>query len=141
VIRSLRSIKLAHFTLSTLAAAALLVALNACASSSSTSSRRQHGAHSSASVLSATPHTQGQPETAIVLSREPWTYAGADGDLIITRNFLIHTTERDPALIRRLPIFLEAALLEYRFALTPTSGPLPAPPREMPTYLFANRGQ
>lgn len=112
----------------------LVLGSTGCASSSSNNSLARDV--TSPTVLT----TPDQPGSAVI-AREPWTYAGAEGELLITRNFLIHTTERDPAIIRRLPIFLEAALLEYRFVLTPTTGPLPAPPREMPTYLFANRGQ
>jgi hypothetical protein len=103
-----------------------LVLLSACAS-------RTPAPESSA--LSVTG--PGAVDAPVVLSVEPWTYAGATGDVIRTAHYRIYTTERDPLLRGRLPDFLEQALQHYRTSITP----LPEPRMRLDTYLMDNRSQ
>lgn len=72
-----------------------------------------------------------------VLSVEPWTFGGAEGQVIRTTHYRLYTTERDPVLVGRMPGFLESALEHYRVAVVP----LPAPPLRLDTYLMDNRTQ
>lgn len=72
-----------------------------------------------------------------VESRSPWSFAGRQGEAIRTANYRIWTTELDPVINRRLPIFLEEAIAHYRTAL----GPLPAPEDRLDTFILANRHQ
>lgn len=72
-----------------------------------------------------------------VLSIEPWTFAGAEGRAITTRHYRIFTTERDVPLRRRIPRFLETALVEYQRTL----GSLPVPRESMETYIMGSRAQ
>ncbi|TVQ59407.1 MAG: DUF1570 domain-containing protein [Phycisphaerales bacterium] len=73
----------------------------------------------------------------VVESVEPWTFGGAEGQIIRTRHYRIYTTETNAVLVNRLPGFLEAALDHYRNAL----GPLPPPPIRLDTFLMDNRSQ
>lgn len=73
----------------------------------------------------------------VVLSEEPWTYQGNEGTQITTSYYRILTTSKRGTLRRRLPLFLETALQEYRTAF----GPLPAPRTKLDTYLMSNRPQ
>ncbi|RMH27178.1 MAG: DUF1570 domain-containing protein [Planctomycetota bacterium] len=77
------------------------------------------------------------PSEHAVLSAEPWSFAGADGQIVRTRHYRIFTTEREAVLMGRLPGFLESALAHYRTAITP----LPAPAMRMDTYLLDTRPQ
>lgn len=70
-------------------------------------------------------------------SIEPWTFQGAEGEVIRTTHYRIFTTERDAILTDRLPSFLEVALAHYRTCLTP----LPPPRLRLDTYLMDNRPQ
>jgi hypothetical protein len=73
----------------------------------------------------------------IVVSTEPWSYAGKRGQAIQTANYRFYVTESDPVLIGRLPLFMETALAFYR-----SSYPgLPAPPGKLDTFLMGTRGQ
>lgn len=73
----------------------------------------------------------------VIIDEEPWTYQGNDGTQITTSYYRILTTSRRGTLRRRLPLFLETALTEYRTAF----GPLPAPRTKLDTYLMSTRSQ
>lgn len=62
---------------------------------------------------------------------------GIDGSLIITRNYHLHSTLRDPRLEELLPGYMEAAFEHYRTAITEL--PLPSEPLE--TYIFGSRSE
>jgi len=73
----------------------------------------------------------------VVLSRSPWSFGAVEGQLIQTPHHRIFTTERDPALVERLPAFLEGALAHYRSAIVQ----LPEPDRPLDVHLLDNRPQ
>ncbi len=73
----------------------------------------------------------------VVESTEAWSFDKAPGKIIRTPSYRIFTTERDSAIVDRLPAFLEDALAHYRTAL----GPLPGPPVKLDTYVMDNREQ
>jgi len=85
------------------------------------------------------PLTNTEP-TPGVLSREPWTFGSAEGEVIRTAHYRLFTTESDAAMRARMPTFLEYALSAYR-----TGGDsgvtLPPPPQKLDTYLMDNRPQ
>ncbi|MDX2115864.1 MAG: hypothetical protein SFZ24_09650 [Planctomycetota bacterium] len=72
-----------------------------------------------------------------ILSREPWRYTTADGEIIRTPNYRLYSTTEDRVMSARLAGFLEHALAHYRTAIVP----LPAPTQRLDTYLMANRPQ
>lgn len=71
-----------------------------------------------------------------VISREPWSFRGANGVLITTPSYRIFTTETSQLLRRRIPAYLELAMIRYQ----QISG-LGPPPRPLETYVLANRDQ
>ncbi len=73
----------------------------------------------------------------VPVSREPWSFDGAKGEIIRTPHYRLYTTEKDTVIVRRIVVFLEHALVHYRTALVP----LPEPPQRLDTYLMDNRGQ
>lgn len=73
----------------------------------------------------------------VVIADRPWSAFGIDGRMIETPSYRIFTTERDPLVARRIPVFLERALARYRVLV----GDLPAPPAPMETYILATRSQ
>ena len=75
--------------------------------------------------------------TPIVLSTDPWEFAGHDGVVIRTAHYRIYTTERDLQMRARMSEFVEYALAHYRTAITP----LPAPAMKLDVYLMDNRSQ
>lgn len=74
-----------------------------------------------------------------VESRTGWSFAGRHGEAIRTANYRIWTTELDPVINRRLPIFLEEAIAHYRTALGGAA--LPPPEDRLDTFILANRHQ
>jgi len=68
---------------------------------------------------------------------EPWSFAGRDGQFVRTPNYRIWTTELDPVILGRLPIFLERAMEHYRTDL----GPLPPPADRLDTFVLSTRHQ
>lgn len=77
-----------------------------------------------------------QPAT-VVLAKDPWTFESTPGVAVTTRHYRIHLSGDQPALVGRLPIFAEGALLNYRTSLTA----LPAPEARMETFVLANRNE
>ncbi len=69
--------------------------------------------------------------------REPWTFRGSAGTLLTTTHYRIFTTDRNPALVNRLPDALELALHQYTNELAP----LPRPAQRLDTYVMATRPQ
>ncbi len=109
--------------------ACLLAALTACAGPSVPAPASPGDAKTAApAVLSA---------ANVVVSSESWSYAGKPGRAIQTRNYRFYVTESDPALIGRLPLFMETALSFYRASFAG----LPAPPGKLDTFIMATRGQ
>ena len=68
---------------------------------------------------------------------EPWSFEGRPGRILITTGHRVHTTIADQETLTALGPFLDALLVHYRTAL----GDLPAPPRPMETFLFADRNE
>ncbi len=83
----------------------------------------------------------GTPRTidsgGVIRQVQPWTFAGADGQLVTTDRFRIYITERDALVASRMPGFMEAALDNYTHAL----GPLPQPKERLETFIMGSRGQ
>ncbi len=107
------------------------ILLTACAAAPD---RRPATAHDATGTLSTRP---APVRADVVLSDEPTTIFGIEGRSILTPSYRIFLTERDPVVARRIPVFLESALAHYRTLLAP----LPAPDRQMQTYILANRSQ
>lgn len=91
--------------------------------------------HRPAAVEPGAPAASLAPDP--VLRIEPWSFAGAQGRAITTLHYRIFTTEGDVPLRRRVPQFLETALVEFRSSL----GDLPAPSESMETYIMGSRAQ
>ncbi|MGE3106920.1 MAG: hypothetical protein AB7G11_17225 [Phycisphaerales bacterium] len=64
-----------------------------------------------------------------------WTYNNKKGRCIRTANYAIYTTEESPAIVGRLPGFVEAALRNYTTAL----GDLPPPSGTLETFVMSSR--
>ena len=112
---------------STCVVAALL--LGGCASSPQ---------HASPGIAAPAPAPTAETLPAnVVVSNEPWTFENKEGRLIQTLSYRILTTASKSALVDRVPLFMELALIHYTTAL----GDLPRPQGEMETYLMANRPQ
>lgn len=78
----------------------------------------------------------------VVSSIEPWSFMGEPGQIIRTPSYRIFTTEQSPAIVRRLPRFLESCLDHYRTALADGgSEPLPLPSLKLDTFVMASRPQ
>jgi len=88
-------------------------------------------------LTSPTPTSPSVLGAPTVLSSEPWSFAGQPGRLIRTGFYRLYTTETDPYLLERAPLFLESALAHYRTALAA----LPEPPLKLDTFLMGNRDQ
>ncbi len=74
---------------------------------------------------------------SLIVGVEPWTYAGEPGVVIRTASHRLWTTETDPALLERLPVFLDRSLTRYIASF----GPLPSPPVKLDTFLMRSREQ
>jgi hypothetical protein len=72
-----------------------------------------------------------------ILSTEPWTFQGIAGKVISTEHYRVFTTETDPILCGRIPIFMELALNQYTGAM----GPLPSADGQLDLFLMAKRWQ
>jgi len=88
----------------------------------------------------------GRPIAAAVFpaegaaSSQPWSFAGAAGQVLTTNNFTIYTTETNAALIDRVPKFMERALQHYLTAIT-EDRPLPPPSGKMESFVMGSRQQ
>jgi len=138
-------------------AGVLLLGLAGCASPGSDRSSVKHGELNDAPAITVTepsslPRPTGSggssgssdatgtvpvvPSEALA-TIEPWTFGPYEGQILVTPNYRVHTTLTDDASLRRVPVFIEAALLNYRSAL----GELPPPPSKMSSFLFQTRAQ
>ncbi len=90
---------------------------------------------SSTPAPSVTPSVRSS--SAFVISRDPWTFENAAGEVIETPHYRILTTVRPGLLTDRLPGFLEGAIASYTAALAT----LPMPKDRLETYIMANRPQ
>ena len=72
-----------------------------------------------------------------VLSKDPWTFGAAKGEVVHTANYRVFTTEKNPIIKDRMIAFVEYAIARYRTAFAP----LPGPSEKLDTYLMDNRGQ
>lgn len=75
--------------------------------------------------------------TELLTTTQPWTFGPFEGQILVTPNYRVHTTLKNEGALRRVPVFVESALANYRTAL----GELPAPPSPMDTFLFLTRSQ
>ena len=73
--------------------------------------------------------------TALVVVREPWTWAESTGYVLRSPNYEISTTVKDESLLRDMPILMEAALVHFRTGLVE----LPAPRSAMRSMFFDRR--
>ena len=80
-------------------------------------------------------------EIGAVVSTEPWTFGGFDGQLVTTPTHLLHLTLPEGRLQAALPIFTGTALRHYRSMLAEDSeeGLLDPPPERMSTFVFGTR--
>src|SRR5438477_11323075 len=75
------------------------------------------------------------PKAAAKVSSEAWTYNDAAGKTPKTQHYLIHTTIKDPEVLRRLPQVMEGAYQQYQqFVRAPMQGSSP-----MPCFVFSKR--
>lgn len=88
----------------------------------------------SAARDTAAPGELGRPVDP-VLATEPWSFDGSPGRSVRTQNYRIYTTEVNPVVRSRLPLFMESALPWYRSAL----GPLDAPRSRMDVFVMSSR--
>ena len=100
-----------------------------------------------ASAAPAAPDAEPSASSAaavaerLLVTESPWSGAEiggvADGVILATRNYRIHSSLRDRSLRQILPAFCEAAFDHYRTAIVDL--PLPAEP--MRTYIFGARSE
>jgi len=105
-----------------------LLALSACAAPASSPLRPS---------AAAQDQPAAEPVALVPPRREPWTFRGTPGVVLITPHYRLFTTERNPILLERLPYALELALERYANALAP----LAMPTRPLETYVMATRPQ
>jgi len=120
-----------------LALGAMLVALiPGCAADSppATATSTPAGAVAPA-ALGAVSASDGISEVPV--ERRPWSFAGYDGQIVVTPHYNVYTTVSRRSVLERLPLFLERGLVHYTTAL----GRLPVPPSRMETYLFDSRNE
>ncbi|MHC4764629.1 MAG: DUF1570 domain-containing protein [Planctomycetota bacterium] len=86
-------------------------------------------------ALGAVSPSDGLSEVPV--ERRPWSFAGYDGQIVITPHYNVYTTVSRRSVLGRLPLFLERGLVHYTTAL----GPLPVPSSRMETYLFDSRNE
>lgn len=90
---------------------------------------------------SAAPSSAAAVAERLLVTESPWSGAEiggvADGVVLATRNYRIHSSLRDRSLRQILPAFCEAAFEHYRTAIVDL--PLPAEP--MRTYIFGARSE
>lgn len=85
------------------------------------------------------PDPTGDSSSDIVQSIEPWAFNTKPGVMLRTQHYRVFTTEREGVMIQRLPSFIEAALANYRVALTGPDRPLPEPELRMDTFIMSTR--
>lgn len=84
----------------------------------------------------------GAPTASVeqIESVEAWSYNNTPGRLIRTPHYRVFTTQADTVLNGRVPMFLEAALTQYRTGITGAEHPLPEPDLKMDTFILRSRG-
>lgn len=88
------------------------------------------------SVVSSRPIAT-RPPSASITNQEPWSFIDSGGQVFSTRHFRIFTTATSGLILDRLPSFTESSLARYSTSITD----LPAPARQLDTYLLATRAQ
>jgi hypothetical protein len=111
--------------------------LLACTNPSTTSTTTTNPKPPTATRADPAAVVPGSVGTELILDVQPWAFGEQAGQVIRTRHYAIHTTERSPAIAERLPGFMEAALGHYRSVLTT----LPAPTPVLETFVMADRKQ
>lgn len=130
-------------TLACIAAAALAACSNAGSSSSAPAAADTPASVAKAESATARPDNSSTANPALrgaaafVRDSHPWKFDGADGQIMKTDHFTIYTTCKAPAIMERLPGFMEAALHNYVSALVP----LEYPDSSMESYFMATRAQ
>lgn len=74
---------------------------------------------------------------SLMLKRQDWRFAGADGQIITTPHYQIYTTLTDPPIVENLLSFTEQSLEHYVSELAD----LPLPAGKLEIYLFQKRQQ
>ncbi len=133
-----------HNTLAlSLLACAIACLLGACGSRTPAEPAARAPADSSLAVMD--PDRPVLAPFNVVRSVEPWSFMGEPGQIIRTPSYRIYTTEQSPAIVRRLPRFLESCLDHYRTALIDIeegdAEPLPLPSLKLDTFVMASRPQ
>lgn len=95
--------------------------------------------HPRSVLLGTIPAEEVLPYGEIAI--EPWSYLGYDGVRIRTPRWDICTTIQIPALHKRLPVALEAALANMQETLNSSTLSLPEPRETMTTCLMSDRRQ
>lgn len=116
---------------SLIAAAACAVSLCACSSST-----RPDAAPASAALAILPAPTDTAPASALITTREPWTFRGQPGAILSTSHFRLFTTQAEAPSTMQALTALEAALPVYR-----SLGSTPEPKKPLDLYLFSTRGQ
>jgi len=80
------------------------------------------------------PHDKGPP---VEVEREAWNFRGVMGKELVTKHYRVRTTCTNPALLERLPVFLETCWTEYE-KFVPSEKALSEP---AVAYLFQTRQQ
>ncbi|MCH8006741.1 MAG: hypothetical protein IH888_11010 [Planctomycetes bacterium] len=75
--------------------------------------------------------------TEVRLTREPWRFAGYEGQIITTPHYRVYTTLDRCRWLDRLGLFMERGLEHYSTAIVR----LPKPRKHLKTYLFSTRNQ
>jgi hypothetical protein len=125
-------------------AALAIAALAGCRSSPPTDDPRampeieppRAGSVTRAPVASPTPVEMAN-KGAAVRAVEPWRSTTREGERIITPRFRIHTTMRSEEFKRLMAIFSERAMAHWTTSLAQ----LPAPERQLDTYVFGSRDE
>jgi hypothetical protein len=114
-----------------------LLLLAACSSSAPKPSTPIAGAAATGAMLGVSSYQPDSDPT--IESIEPWSFNSAEGRLVRTPHYRLFTTQHDTVLSSRLPLFLEAAIENYRTRFTGESSPLPEPELKLDTYILRSR--
>jgi hypothetical protein len=115
----------------------LMATMSACASRPDASASRDTALGLSPTEDASIGHPALLDLSPEQIARQPWAFAEAQGVVLATPHYRIHTTIDDERILQRLPVFLERALAHYTSALAD----LPLPTEPLDTYLFRTRSQ